>query len=117
MLNSALSVILICILSLLGAVEYGGEYRGQTYFVTSSLDRSWQLGGLIVVTREESLAHEQGHFLQERQLGQYYLPIAGLGSLLASIQSIYRSRRGLTNLYYAFPTERWADELGGVKRE
>ena len=57
--------------------------------------------------------HEYGHYRQSRILGPFYLVVIGLPSLLWALWWHPGRRVG----YYTFYTERWADRLGGVKRE
>ena len=57
--------------------------------------------------------HEWGHTRQSLLLGPLYLPLVGLPSLLwATWWTPLRSTS-----YFRFFTERWADRLGGVRRE
>lgn len=64
----------------------------------------------------EYLAHEYGHTKQSRMLGPFYLLIVGLPSIIWNgCFENYRTKHNKS--YYSFYTERWADELGGVKRE
>lgn len=63
---------------------------------------------------ERVLAHERGHVKQSWRLGWLYLLVVGLPSIIwAGCFRKWREERGVS--YYAFWTERWADELGGVK--
>lgn len=55
--------------------------------------------------------HEYGHSMQSLYLGPLYLIVIGLPSLLHAIW--WKPGKGD---YYSFPTEKWADRLGGVKR-
>ena len=58
--------------------------------------------------------HEYGHTLQSEKLGWLYLIVIGLPSLIwAQCFQKYRDKTGTS--YYAFYTERWANELGGVE--
>lgn len=64
----------------------------------------------------KTVNHEYGHILQSRYLGPLYLIVIGLPSLIwAGLYGtlIKRSHNG----YYRFYTEKWADYLGGVKRD
>jgi len=66
--------------------------------------------------RKLTVMHEYGHVRQSRMLGPLYLAVIGLPSLVwAWLYGgvVKRSRNG----YYKFPTESWADRLGGVRRE
>ena len=56
--------------------------------------------------------HEFGHALQSAYLGWLYLIVIGIPSAVWRI--FYK---GEPSGYYKFYTERWADKLGGVKRE
>lgn len=77
---------------------------------------SVSLGNFIFVsdaTDEETIKHEYGHTLQSYRLGWLYLFIIGIPSIIwAAFFEGYRQKRGVS--YYAFYTERWANELGGV---
>ena len=60
--------------------------------------------------------HEYGHTLQSRKLGPVYLFVIGLPSIIwAGCFKWYRKKYNKS--YYSFPTESWADKLGGVERE
>lgn len=61
------------------------------------------------------LRHEKGHRAQSRMLGWLYLPLIALPSLIwAGCFEKYRQRTGKS--YSWFPTEKWADKLGGIKQ-
>lgn len=77
------------------------------------------LGEFIIVgtKKEITVKHEYGHVLQSRYLGPFYLFIIGLPSLIHAwlnddIGCCDKHSEG----YYHFYTEKWADKLGGVKR-
>ena len=55
--------------------------------------------------------HEYGHSMQSLYLGPLYLIVIGLPSFIHAIW--WKPGKGN---YYAFPTEWWADKLGGVER-
>ena len=57
--------------------------------------------------------HEMGHSRQSLYLGPLYLIAIGLPSLLWA--AWWNRYRGVS--YYSFYTEKWADYLGGVKRD
>ena len=61
----------------------------------------------------ELYAHEYGHVRQSQFLGPFYLFVIGIPSLLWAIW--YRKHK--RGSYYSFYTEKWADKLGGVKRQ
>ena len=64
----------------------------------------------------DTLKHEYGHTLQSRYLGWLYLPVIAIPSIVwAGCFDWLRRKRGIS--YYSFYTEKWADELGGVKRD
>lgn len=66
--------------------------------------------------REETMKHEYGHTLQSRLLGWLYLPAIAIPSFIwAGFFSGYRKKNNVS--YYAFYTEKWADQLAGIKRD
>jgi hypothetical protein len=72
------------------------------------------LGKYIIISQwsgKKTLMHEYGHCLQSRKLGWLYLLVVGIPSLLHA--AFCPCKR---HSYYDFPTERWADKLGGVQR-
>lgn len=63
----------------------------------------------------DTISHEYGHTRQSLYLGWLYLVVIGLPSLLwAWAQSTFKRLREVD--YYSFYTERWADDIGGVRR-
>jgi hypothetical protein len=64
-------------------------------------------------------AHEYGHTFQSRLLGPLYLPLIGVPSLARVVYAIgYREITGRRwRGYFDGYPERWADRLGGVRRE
>jgi hypothetical protein len=67
-------------------------------------------------TVQEYIKHEYGHTMQSKYFGWLYLLVIGLPSLMwAQCFVNYRRRTGKS--YYSFYTERWANKLGGVKKE
>lgn len=104
-----------------------GEYTvserdGVTFMRTPSMPGGVSLGDYVFLRLrrwmresdyELSEAHEWGHCRQSRRLGWLYLFVVGIPSALHNLW--HRSHRGRD--YYAFPTERNADRLGGVKRD
>ena len=67
---------------------------------------------------ERNRDHEYGHSIQSRRLGPLYLPLVGVPSTARAIYALaYREVTGRKwSRYYAGYPERWADELGGVRR-
>lgn len=63
----------------------------------------------------DTISHEYGHTRQSLYLGWLYIVVIGLPSLLwAWAHSTFK---GLWEVdYYSFYTERWADDIGGVRR-
>ena len=63
----------------------------------------------------DTISHEYGHTRQSLYLGWLYLIVIGLPSLLwAWAHSTFKRLREVD--YYSFYTERWADDIGGVRR-
>ena len=75
------------------------------------------LGSYVYVgnTDMKTIAHEWGHTRQSNLLGPLYLLVIGLPSLIWA--AFYRYDPSDPYGYYRFYTERWADELGSVKRD
>lgn len=60
------------------------------------------------------VSHENGHSIQSKYLGPFYLFTIGLCSFLGNIYSRIFKKGAVW--YYSQPWEHWADELGNVKR-
>lgn len=73
------------------------------------------LGCYVILKRfdKQDAEHEWGHCRQSRLMGWLYLLVIGLPSAIHNLW--HRKHREAD--YYAFYTESWADELGGVQRE
>ena len=96
--------------------------------VVQSKGTGISLGYIVFWSRESSRwhelddrnrAHELGHTKQSRMLGWLYLPVIGLPSISrAGYALLYRQLTGRpwTRYYDGYP-ERWADRLGGVRRD
>ena len=57
------------------------------------------------------IAHESGHVLQSKYLGPLYLFVIGIPSILWAATHRWIAPK---KSYYVFPTEAWANKLGGV---
>lgn len=89
----------------------GGISLGRFIVLPWRYREAYGKGSYIEMTHR----HEYGHTRQSLRLGWLYLIVIGLPSLLwAWAHSTFR--RFQTIDYYAFFTEKWADELGGVRR-
>lgn len=65
---------------------------------------------------EDKIKHEQGHTKQSRMLGPLYLLVIGIPSVIwCHCFKEYRKKNNIS--YYDFYCEKWADQLGGVKRK
>lgn len=82
------------------------------------------LGKYIILEKKSDLTdigHEQGHQIQSQILGWLYLPIVGLTSAVFNnlwdriFHKKWTTHDRLKWYYSRFP-EKWADDLGGVKR-
>ena len=104
--------------------EEAGEYAGaKLYFWRQQAGMSLsthiflpfqELSGTLY--EENYIRHEYGHTIQSKYLGWFYLLVIGLPSLIwAGCFEGYRKKKKIS--YYSFYTEKWADKLGGVKRE
>ena len=93
-------------------------FRGVDVVVSSRFPGGISLGRTIVVKRPylantDTWNHEYGHTRQSLYLGPFYLFVVGIPSLLWAWY--WTPARGVS--YYSFYTEKWADKLGGVKRQ
>lgn len=85
---------------------------------------SVSLGNFIFINgysiNEITIKHEFGHQKQSVYLGWLYLVVIGipsvLGNLLCRIISRNWNYKERIKYYYNQPWEKWADKLGGVKR-
>jgi hypothetical protein len=101
-----IALLIACIMGVAGEVEATTTFRDSLHFVRSHDARvGFTFGGLII-SPEKAAKHEYGHVLQERQLGIFYVPIIGIGSLIGAL--VVSS----TEEYLAIWSERWATELG-----
>ena len=100
----------------------------EQYFYEHALVTRWErsdaisLGMFIFVSKgavdsERLIRHEYGHSLQSVILGPLYLLIIGLPSYIwANCESAGKKWRSGECSYFDYWTGRWADRLGGVKR-
>ena len=103
--------------------ELYAEMSGRRFYYTKEMPSGISLGNYIIMNRVDlgnGFWHEYGHSVQSRKLGPLYLLVIGLPSLIGNIYDriahkswTYSDRH---KWYYSHPWEKWADELGGVKR-
>ncbi len=81
------------------------------------------LGDYIIfggLPSKDSIAHEKGHQKQSFYLGWLYLLIIGIPSFIGNIRDrLFHKKWSVEkriSWYYQQPWEKWADNLGGVKR-
>ena len=105
-------------------------YKDQTIIICNDFPSGISLGNIVVLRTYpfskyhwNSVRHEYGHCLQSRKLGWLYLIVIGLPSLLGNIwdRIAHTEKHGWSYMdsyiwYYNQPWEKWADELGEVKR-
>lgn len=112
--------------NIIGAIAYGickakgyktFKYKSAWCVSVPNQHGSISLGLFILgnLESENTIKHEYGHSIQSALLGVFYLLVIGLPSLMwATFGNKYRAKTGKS--YYDFYTEKWADELGEVKR-
>lgn len=88
--------------------------RNTSFYIAPTLSGGISLGNYIFISKDKAYSepvfdHEFGHCIQSRILGPLYLPIVGICS---GIHCLTYSGR---NNYYEYWTERWANNLGGIK--
>lgn len=89
------------------------------YFTATRFEKKWSgisLGDYIIFSEnkyatEINIKHEQGHQIQSRYLGWFYLILIGFPSFVANLL-----HRKIKFDYYKTPWEASADRLGGVIR-
>ena len=64
----------------------------------------------------QTVKHEYGHTKQSKYLGLFYLILAGIPSVTRNILNRINNKKFNSKWYYSGYPEKWADELGGVKR-
>lgn len=64
----------------------------------------------------QTVKHEDGHTKQSKYLGIFYLILVGIPSVTRNILNRINSKKFNSKWYYSGYPEKWADELGGVKR-
>lgn len=91
------------------------QLAGVSFYYAKTFNGGISLGKYIIMgyKKEKGVRHEYGHCIQSKILGWFYLPIVGLLSILHAALCVCKKHG---HSYYDFPTERWADKLGGVKR-
>lgn len=93
------------------------RYKGKV-IVFWNLMSGLSLGNFIFVNQaasQNTKDHEYGHTIQSNFLGPLFLIVIGLPSIIwAGCFDRYREKHNIS--YYRFYTEKWADALGGVKR-
>lgn len=110
-----LATIMLLIYFIKGRVK-GRMVKG--YSVIYEIDKfpgGCSLGPVIFVYSKyyaDLVKHECGHAMQSLYLGPLYLLVIGLPSLIWNLTYKETNKHS----YYWFYTEKWADKLGGVKR-
>ena len=61
-----------------------------------------------------ALKHENGHRVQSRILGWFYIPAIRIPSMIHNWR--FRKSGKEEILYYSFYTEKWADQIAGIDR-
>ena len=110
------------ILTLFYKAEKTLEYKGKTIRVCPKFPGGISLGHYIFVYKYpydtpswNYTKHEYGHAIQSLLLGPFYVFVIGIPSGIWAL--IYKYDPDDPLKYYRFYTEKWADKLGGVKRE
>lgn len=89
-------------------------YQGTVVFIKRKAGGSVTLGQHIFLSpraADNTVKHEYGHTRQSLMLGPLYLIIIGIPSIL---WAVLHKKIAPNRSYYDFPTESWANKLGGV---
>ena len=96
--------------------HYFSGYKGAIVVKHSVIGSSFAASGTIFLKHShqnsDSLNHEYGHLLQEKDLGWIYYVRIAIPSMLNS----YKNKPGNEHVYYSQPWEYDADRRGGVTR-
>lgn len=97
--------------------------NGRTFYYTDEMPSGISLGNYIIMNREDredGMRHEYGHSIQSRILGPLYLLVIGIPSACGNLfDRLFHKKWHWSKQmkwYYNQPWEKWADELGNVKR-
>lgn len=95
------------------------DFRGVTYIITRDFPGGLSLASTVFLNTylpevPQDWLHEYGHTRQSLYLGPLYLIVIGLPSLLWATYRKIAKKSGPD--YYAFYTEKWADNIGKVNR-
>lgn len=101
------------------------EHAGAKVYIYDDFPGGISLGRYILIRdvswwpeyQDEMTKHEFGHCVQSKYFGWLYLPVVGICSGLHALTYKWRMKLGWIKNYYDYWTEKWADTLGGVKRE
>ena len=104
----------------------------KVYFTSNVFGSGVSLGNYIILdynnyafncyykTLNATINHEHGHQKQSKYLGWFYLIIVGLTSALCNLwDRLFHKKWSIlerNDWYYSRFPEKWADNLGGVKR-
>lgn len=104
----------------------------KVYFTSNVFGSGVSLGNYIILdynnyafncyykTLNATINHEHGHQKQSKYLGWFYLIIVGLTSALCNLwDRLFHKKWSMlerSDWYYSRFPEKWADNLGGVKR-
>ena len=98
--------------------------NGRRFYSTQEMPSGISLGNYIILGKMDSgidMKHEYGHSIQSRYLGPLYLLIIGLPSACGNLWDRWFHKKWYwedrEKWYYNLPWEKWADKLGGVKRD
>lgn len=98
------------------------------FYVAQKFNSNWSgvsLGNYIIFSShhnadDNSIKHEHGHQKQSSYLGWLYLILIGLPSFVGNLYDRIAHKKWTIKerikWYYNQPWEKWADELGDVKR-
>jgi hypothetical protein len=113
------------VIALTKASEEENLYKGKKiYRFKSSFISGVSLGEYIILKEKHdktTLDHEYGHTIQSRIFGPLYLIVIGIPSAVFNnlwdrvFHKNWKTKERIAWYYSRYP-EKWADQLGGVKR-
>jgi len=115
--QNLLGFIVLVVLFLSGNIHDIIKHRGRLFIKTFS-KFGLSLGFFLFcpLTGDPSVvSHEYGHSIQSRLFGPLYLLVIGFPSFILACLSFFNKK--IAAQYFNLWPEKWADKLGGVRRD
>ena len=131
--QQVMSLVFVCLLSIMGIADISLSDGMTIVALEGKVKEPYEMGGFVVIQEKrrptafqlngfifainspgrETMTHEKGHYLQQQEVGEWYVPVIGTLSISGNLFG------RLTNMtqkeYHLLPWEKWADDLGGME--